>query len=80
MQIASINYAKSFVSLTILKCQLYSAGGYDSFGKLINTVEKYDADKNEWIPLPALNSINPLGLFTMAKKIGSWPYIDSTQV
>lgn len=53
-QIASLSTGRDSIGVALLGDSLFAVGGYDGQNYL-KTVEKYDAEKNEWIQVAPLN-------------------------
>lgn len=52
--IASLSIGRDSIGTALLGDTLFAVGGYDG-QQYLKTVEKYDADKNEWIQAAPLN-------------------------
>lgn len=53
-QIASLSVGRDAIGVALLGESLISVGGYDG-NQYLKTVEKYDAETNEWTQLAPLN-------------------------
>lgn len=53
-QIAALSIGRDSIGIALLGDSLFAVGGYDG-QQYLKTVEKYDADKNEWIQVASLN-------------------------
>lgn len=53
-QIASLSIGRDAIGVALLGESLLAVGGYD--GTYLKTVEKYDAETNEWNQLAPLNN------------------------
>lgn len=49
-----MNIGRDAIGVALLGDSLIAVGGYDGV-QYLKTVEKYDAEKNEWTPLAPLN-------------------------
>lgn len=53
-QIAALSVGRDLIGVTLLGNMLFAVGGYDG-QQYLKIVEKYDAEKNEWIQTAPLN-------------------------
>lgn len=53
-QIASLSVGRDSIGVTLLGNSLFAAGGHDG-QQHSKIVEKYDAEKNEWVQIAPLN-------------------------
>lgn len=53
-QIASLSIGRDSIGIALLGDSLFAVGGYDG-AQYLKTVERYDAEKNEWIQMAPLN-------------------------